>query len=320
MRRGLFENIIPDCFNKKSRNWNITLLRSFDVWCELSFSEDVLKYYRSMIREQINNVTFPKDDFERFPIYYISKRKKVRICKHIKYMSNNNIYLLICEGVRLKIIKIEISELAKVLQLDNSMGIVINVQYKYISCMDKNRKEMRMYVYDLLYHFGYKFKSENEILYVGYTQNPEDRPFKGTHEGLTQILYNYYDKRKEDIFISYQQFHVNSLVTNGLITIQSSNTMTNEIDIVTESKIIESSLIKYYLEGKRYNYIREENYLLNRLKDDLFDRKITSLIFLLDYKKSNSMFYYKDGRTRSKIVNFEIKQSNDKILLTTTST
>lgn len=47
MKRGLFQEIIPDEFiNASPRNWNISLLKSLDIWGELAYSDSLLSNYK----------------------------------------------------------------------------------------------------------------------------------------------------------------------------------------------------------------------------------------------------------------------------------
>jgi hypothetical protein len=324
MKRGILEGIIPDEIIKSdNRNWNIILIKSLDIWCEFAFSENIFSEYRDKIKEQIIKSIYPEDDFDRFPIYYISTRPKTRFLKTLKFMRSNrrHIYLPFIEGIIPSVLSLEVEHLARIVGIDCSLGIKIFVDPKYLICF--NSTELKVIsIYDLLYRAGYKFKFKNSIQYIGYTENPDKRPFSGTHAGLTQILYDFYDKKKEDAFINYQQFHVTSFFVKREfgIVIQGSNTMLNEIDIKTESKIIEASLIRYYIEDRRKNYRREMKYLKNRLSEELSKLNIKSINYTIDYDFSKSMFKYKDFRvSKSGITYFNIADSDNGILLTTSS-
>lgn len=324
MKRGLFEGIIPEELIKATgRNWNVLLLKSLDIWGELAFSESLLSGNKSSIKKQIIEYIYPNDDFDRFPIYYISIRPKTRFIKHFKFRSSDKkkITLTFLEGIIPRFIKFNVEEISKFLGIDYTHGVTICVESKYIICTNGS-KTQTVSIYDLLFKFGYKYKYKNKIMYVGYSENPEDRPFKGAHEGLTQMLYQTYNRKIHDIFINYQQFHVNSLLSSESgISIQGSNTMLNEVDIKTEAKIIESILIKYYLEEKRKNYKKEIGYLKNRIDIELAELNIQEIDTILNYYQSNSMFLYQDPQSKKiKIPKFNIKNEQGKILLTTAST
>jgi len=315
MVRGLLKNIIPEEIIKlQKRSWNITLLKSLDIWLEFVFRTEEFNKYKKECKRKILEKLFPKDDFHRFPIYYISIRPRTRFIKHIKCMSKDrkSIRILLIEGFRPSVFSICIEELSSMMGFDNSSSIVIYVQDKYIICND-GKKQMTISVYDLLYLSGYKFKYDNEIFYIGCTKNPDSRPFSAAHAGLAEVLYNEYNRKRHDIFINYQQFHINSIINNkaGLI-FQVSNTMLNEINIEKEVKIVESCLIKYYLENKTGNYKREMAYLKNRLDYDLSNRNISSIIFLINYEDSMSMFKYKHNKSKN-CIQFEIISKFDTI-------
>ena len=323
MKRGLLQGIIPEEFiNASPRNWNILLLKSLDIWGELAYSDSLLSNYKSSVKKHIINYIFPNDDFDRYPIYFISIRPKTRFNKYVKFQSTDRKYftLTFFEGLIPGFKKFNVEEVANFLDIDCKNGVTIYVEPKYLVCSNESKARV-VSIYDLLYRFGYSFKLKNKILYVGYSENPAERPFKGAHEGLTQILYGIFNRKKDDIFIDYQQFHVNSLVSSQKgIYFQTSNTMINEVDIKTESKIIESTLIKYYLEGKRKNFNKEMGYLKNRIDEDLAKLNIHEINVVLNYSQSDSMFRYKDFRIKNKdIPEFSIKNANGEILLTPTS-
>jgi hypothetical protein len=235
--------------------------------------------------------------------------------------NRRHIYLPFIEGIIPSVLSLEIEHLVQIVGIDCSLGIKIFLDSKYLICF--NSTELKVIsIYDLLYRTGYKFKFKNTIQYIGYTENPDKRPFSGTHAGLTQILYGSYDRKIEDAFINYQQSHVTSffIKSDFGIVIQGSNTILNEVDIKTESKIIEASLIKYYIEGRRKNYTSEMKYPKNRLSEELSELNIKSIDYTIDYDFSESMFKYKDVRvSKSGIAYFNIAESDNGILLTTSS-
>lgn len=324
MKRGLFQGIIPKEFiNSSTRKWNISLLKSLDIWGELAYSDSLLSNYKSNIKKHIINHIYPNNDFDRYPIYFISIRPKTRFIKYVKFQSTDRKYftLTFFEGLIPRIKKFNVEEIANFLDINCKNGVTLWVESKYVVCSNGSKTKV-VSIYDLLYRFGYYFKLKNKIVYVGYSENPADRPFKGAHEGLTQILYRVFNRNTNDIFINYQQFHVNSLISSHKgIYFQASNTMINEVDAKTETKIIESTLIKYYLEGKRKNFNKEIGYLRNRIDGELAELNINEITAVLNYNQSNSMFRYKDPRIKNKdIPEFSIKNVDGEIFLTTAST
>ena len=324
MKRGLFQEIIPEEFiNSSTRNWNISLLKSLDIWGEFAYSDGKLSNYKRTIKRHIVNYIYPNDDFDRYPIYFISIRPKTRFNKFVKFLSADRKYftLTFFEGLIPHFKKFNVEDIANFLDIDCKNGVSLQVESKYVVCSNGAEKKL-VSIYDLLHAFGYHFKLKNKILYVGYSENPENRPFEGFHGGLTQILYGVFNRNMNDIFINYQQFHVNSFISSQKgIYFQASNTMLNEVDVKTETKIIESTLIKYYLEKKRKNFNKEIGYLKNRIGGELADLNIHEITMVLNYYQSNSMFRYKAPRMKNKdIPEFSIKNVDGKILLTPAST
>ncbi len=313
--RGLFKDIFKNSQITTTRELKITLLKSLDIWVFTALSNEINDNtnIKSSIQKQINDFCFPQDDFKRLPVYYISIRPKVRIikCKKMNYCDNSSMSFTITEGTKKYKIKTKIQSIANFLNVDVKEITEVLFQDKYIFCKYKNDHGMIITVYDLLNLSEFRLQEKNEIYYIGYTKNPSKRPFDGNHSGLNTVLYNYYDKREHDIFISYQQFHVNSLIEVPNMVFQASNTMLDEIAITTEAKIIESSLIERYIPNLRKNYLSESGYLKNVFIQELNDAKIETLNFLLDYSISGSLFRYRNNY--NSIDNFRIAVKENKL-------
>ena len=212
MKRGLFQEIIPGEFiNSSTRNWNISLLKSLDIWGEFAYSDGKLSNYKRTIKRHIVNYIYPNDDFDRYPIYFISIRPKTRFNKFVKFLSADRKYftLTFFEGLIPHFKKFNVEDIENFLDIDCKNGVTLQVESKYVVCSNGAEKKV-VSIYDLLHAFGYHFKLKNKILYVGYSENPENRPFEGFHGGLTQILYGVFNRNMNDIFINYQQSYKSS--------------------------------------------------------------------------------------------------------------
>ena len=212
MKRGLFQEIIPEEFiNSSTRNWNISLLKSLDIWGKVAYSDGKLSNYKRTIKRHIVNYIYPNDDFDSYPIYFISIRPKTRFNKFVKFLSADRKYftLTFFEGLIPHFKKFNVEDITNFLDIDCKNGVTLQVESKYVVCSNGAEKKV-VSIYDLLHAFGYHFKLKNKILYVGYSENPENRPFEGFHGGLTQILYGVFNRNMNDIFINYQQSYKSS--------------------------------------------------------------------------------------------------------------
>ena len=137
MKRGLLQGIIPEEFiNASPRNWNILLLKSLDIWGELAYSDSLLSNYKSSVKKHIINYIFPNDDFDRYPIYFISIRPKTRFNKYVKFQSTDRKYftLTFFEGLIPGFKKFNVEEVANFLDIDCKNGVTIYVEPKYLVC------------------------------------------------------------------------------------------------------------------------------------------------------------------------------------------
>ena len=56
MKRGLFQEIIPEEFiNSSTRNWNISLLKSLDIWGEFAYSDYCTSHIQNLLIEYLSN-------------------------------------------------------------------------------------------------------------------------------------------------------------------------------------------------------------------------------------------------------------------------
>ncbi|MCP4181134.1 MAG: hypothetical protein GY756_25495 [bacterium] len=320
MERGIVGNIFTDYTKMGDRELNVTLLRSLDIWLDIADSEEFNQIgdFKSYLEKQILQYCYREDEFQRYPIYFISTRPKTRIIKTKKqnFGLDTELVFKIKEKAYTKKLKVSIQTLADFLKVKPKEITDVFFFENGVICKYQNKNGSVISVYDLLHLISYKFKYSNKIFYIGHTKNPDKRPLNGNHAGLNSILRKDFNKNDDDLFINYNQFHVNSLSNYGGLMVHASNTILNEINIKTEAELIEFSLIEFYIPGKRKNYKSELGALKNFFVNDLKKKQISKLLFNIDYSGAGAMFRYSNQKKEKQDkINFEVSMENEQVTI-----
>lgn len=315
MERGIFKELInSDSYKNLEKEWKIVIDNSELIWLnnDLKINQnECLETYLKILKEQVER-NLPK----KF-IYFIASRKKVRFYNKKKpsySFINKNLILYVVIGNDKRKIKVSIYN-------ENNEKIMPKCELlseKEIIFYSKNYGDRYYNIHDFLIEFNINLGFDTEINYVGITKEPENRPIKKAHRGLSDVLLNINDKKEEkDIFIIYNLFKVFSDTRNLNLPISYliSNSMSDEINIEKEGAIIENSLIMYFdCKSQKLNKKKEYGRLLNLLKKDMKEKNINKFSFNFDFTNESEYFNFINEKGEC-CRYFEIYENKGEILI-----
>jgi hypothetical protein len=123
-----------------------------------------------------------------------------------------------------------------------------------------------------------------EVHYVGITTDPGGRPLDRQHRGICDTIYRN-PASHHDFFIEVSLFNPISDATSsdGGFRMIFANSMTNEIPVDDEGKVIEAGFISYFdTKSQEVDRDRALGFLRNRLAEMARQRKIDRIAFHLE--------------------------------------
>jgi len=295
LSRGLFSSIKEnDIYKDSDKKWIVELQRYYRYWYDLIVNPDevaegfdtrkLIVNYLKVIKKEV------EEKLEKRFVYFICSRTKVRF--NIKKRPTYNpftkkvkIHLLIGKNEKHKSIHCQF--------FDKNLGRFckpkIDLTDKYITLTDSHGDLTTASIHDFLERADINLGISSNVEYVGFTENPHKRPTNGSHTGLSDTLYKVSNEHC-DTFIYFNIFNViteatgNSFKINFVIP----NSMTDEIGVELEGKILEKCLIFYFnAVSQSRNKDKELSELKNRLAGIARENRIRSISFYYEIEDSN---------------------------------
>ena len=250
MNRGIYKEVANAQFYAESeKDWHVELLRSDCFWYDLIVnppggfeSNRAISEYLKKLKESL------EQGIDKRFIYYIAARKKVRFSlrKSAKYSKLSDEFIFYVEVGRERAQK-----KLKTKIFDNRSKKHIKPDFeiteKFITFISSEEDKVTYSIHDFLNHAGILLGINTEVHYVGFTNNPSQRPINRQHRGLADILYSV-PNDQFDFFVFYHLFKVLSIShgRENQVGFCIANSMIDEISADDEGKIIEKALILYF--------------------------------------------------------------------------
>lgn len=284
MTRGSYEDLINnEHYQNTWKDWLVEIQYSKICWFDLLIKSHEQVNTRKLIIDELTTLKKEVEtNLEKRFIYFICSRKKIRFNtkKTPKYSFINGstkIQLLIGKEKKPHNIKFWFvsGETRQIIKPK------VELDERFITVHDFDNNQHVFSVHDFLQTFNINLNLSSDVHYVGYTKNPESRPTNGSHAGLTETLCNI-STDDNDLLIYFNLFKViarTDEMTRG-ITMVIPNSMTDEIDVDTEGKIIEKCFIEYFnASSQNKNRDKEHDELRNNILKMKNENKIRSLHF-----------------------------------------
>jgi len=218
--------------------------------------EAIICDYLKILKEQVQRTT------QRPFIYYIGYRKKVRFHKIRRPLFSREPNLkiqLVVGDVEVKKITFKIPDFLKDFP-------IIKFNSERISFIKNSSESATFDIHSFLSNFDINLGLNTEIGYIGKTINPESRPIKRKHRGLTDIIYNKIAKGN-DIFIFYNQFKMNTSSSPNKYNVVNyvGTSYFDDIGAENEGLFLEKALISYFKLNEFQSLKSEEKILNNSL-------------------------------------------------------
>jgi hypothetical protein len=295
--RGDFDFICrSQPYSSADKDWHVELVNCTYLWFDTII--DPLKGFDTagLMRSYLQGLSeLVRGTLDKHFVYYLASRVKVRFStrKKPRYGIFDKLlifYLEIGRARRLKKYAIQMR--------DTTTGEIIRpkveVTDRYITFYNEVGGKQTESIYDFLESCGIETGINSEIQYVGYTKNPEQRPFDRDHRGFADMLH-WTSRNAEDYdyFIFYNLFKVLSIASNRGFNFVIANAMTDEVNVRDEALVLEKVLIKYFgAKPQELNMERESSELHNRLEDLAAIHKIKSITFDLSLERSSELFRF----------------------------
>jgi hypothetical protein len=320
MTRGIFSSIINnDAYRESEKAWIVELQQYYTYWFGLLddrlegvHSRQLLIKYLTDLRKKV------EEGLEKRFIYFISSSKKIRFdtAKKPRFGLFGNVLkipIVIGKERAARTVKLKFD-----LSKDEARPSVETTE-EFITFNHEDGSKLTMSVHDFLTHIGYDLGFPKKVEYVGYTCEPESRPTKGKHEGLTHILHRV-SNEDCDIFITFNLFKVTSYATGSpsMLNFAVPNSMTDEIKVDLEGRIIEKCFIMYFDSDNQFlNKARERTELVNNLKSLSDQNKIRAIHICYEPEESSSFSALWSSKIPPKLRHvFSIKLNGDDLFVT----
>ncbi|MBL0458624.1 hypothetical protein JD499_15685 [Aeromonas enteropelogenes] len=284
MARGYYEGLINnEHYQNTWKDWLVEVQYSKICWFDLLINNHEQVNTRKLIVDEL--VALKKEvesNLEKRFVYFICSRKRIRFNpkKKVKYGffdGSIKIQLLIGKDKKPRNIKFYIVS-------NETQEIItpkVELDERFITIHDAGDNQHVFFVHDFLQTFNINLNFTSDVHYVGYTKNPESRPTNGSHAGLTETLCNL-SMDDNDLLIYFNLFKViarTDEMARG-VTMVIPNSMTDEIDVDTEGRIIEKCFIEYFnSRSQNKNRTKEHDELRKNIFKLKYDHRIRSLQF-----------------------------------------
>lgn len=274
MARGCYEELINnEHYQSTWKDWLVEIQYSKICWFDLLINSHEQVNTRKLIIDELAALKKEVENhLEKRFVYFICSRKKVRFNpkRKTKYgFFDRSIKLQLLIGKEKKPYNIKFYVVSR--ETNKVITPKIELDERFITIHDFDDNQHVFSVHDFLREFHINLDLSSEVHYVGYTKNPDSRPTNGAHAGLTETLCNI-STDDNDLLIYFNLFKViarTDEMTRG-ITIVVPNSMTDEIDVDTEGKIIEKCFIEYFNPSSQ-NKNRSNEY--DELRNNIFKLK-----------------------------------------------
>lgn len=174
----------------------------------------------------------------------------------------------------------------------------IELTDKYITLGDSRGNKTTQSIHDFLQSAEIDLGHGTQIQYVGYTKNPHVRPTNGEHAGLNEVLY----KVSNDDFDTLIFFNLFKVTTNAksidaMFNFHIANSMTDEIQVDLEGRILEKCLILYFdSDNQTKNKDNERSELRQSLAKISKENRISSINFCYELNRHNDYWLFSSSK------------------------
>lgn len=109
---------------------------------------------------------------------------------------------------------------------------------------------------------------QSTVEYVGVTLSPATRPSNLEHRGLLETVYHT-NSEHEEIVLLFNTFHVRAAAATEQLTVMSSNSLLNQLQIRPEAEFIEKLFIDYFEPEQQRCVLVDERTRLRNLEREL---------------------------------------------------
>lgn len=286
MDRGMFRQLaeLPPYRNAR-KTWHVELISSHCFWYDLIVNQPEFADSKSGIVEYLNRLrTEVERDLEKRFIYFFTARPRVRfdLTRPPRYSLFGRrfvvTFLVGPDNVRLK----------REVPVFVHKGFGFRPQFEllsdsFIRFFIDDMTTPVMSVHDFIKLQGIHLGFASEVHYVGVTSDPGRRPIE-EHRGIRDAIYRN-PTSHYDFFIEVSTFNPLSSATSpdGGFQMIVANSMTDEIPVETEGKLIEAGLIGYFdAEAQQVDCKKAKGFLRNRLGEMARDNGIERIAFHLE--------------------------------------
>jgi hypothetical protein len=297
--RGYFDFVKNQpAYAESEKDWYVELLNSTYVWYDaildpvegFDVAGDMRKYLRGM-KEGL------KSTIEKHFVYFLASRIRVRFCteKRPRYQLLSGKLEFYIEIGRERSRKKCTADIWR-LESDKLVQPKVEITDRYITIHNGVGGKISMSIYELLDRCDIETGINTEIQYVGYTETPEDRPFNRKHRGFADMLH--WTTREDeayDYFAFYNLFKVTSVATRpeAMLNFVMANSMTDEVPVGVEERILEKALIKYFgTKPQELNKKKELTELNNQLEGLIEKHRINSITFDIEMNRPCELFRF----------------------------
>ncbi|MDO6543873.1 hypothetical protein [Photobacterium sanguinicancri] len=295
MARGLYSSLVAnDLYKHSDKEWIVELETYHRYWYDLVVNPGEVADYFDTRQLIVNNLKRIKKEVEenlekRF-VYFICSRERVRFNTKKRPTFNpitgkTKLHLLVGEKAVKKNVKCTFAH------EDTRRAFKPNIQLtdKYITFKNSTGYRTTFPIHDFLEQSGIRLGIDSRVEYVGYTKNPHTRPTNGSHTGLSDVLYQIAEE-KRDSLIYFNVFKVMAQAVNTAMNVQFNvaNAMINEVDAELEGQILEKCFI-FYFDSKHQtrNKEKERRELENNLFKLALDNKIKAIHIGYEFEYPN---------------------------------
>lgn len=253
MNRGFLSSIVnTKAYMEAEKEWAVELQLHHRYWYDLVVnphqagegfdSRKLIVDYLKRLKSEVEAV------LEKRFVYFICSRERVRFNLQKKPSYNlftrvTKLHVLIGKNQEKKVISCRFFDE----QRRRYYKPNIEVSEKYITTKNAKGDAYIQSIHDFLDNPNISMSLESRVEYVGYTKNPQSRPTNGSHTGLSDMLHRLVDNGR-DSFIYFNLFKIITKASNQslMLNFAMANSMTDEIGVELEGKILEECFIFYF--------------------------------------------------------------------------
>ncbi|WP_341666155.1 hypothetical protein [Vibrio sp.] len=324
VNRGLYSSLIKnDLYKSSDKKWIVALETYHRYWYDLVVNTgEVADYFdtRQLIVNHLKRIKAEVEDhLEKRFVYFICSRERVRFNTKKRptfnrFSGRTKLHLLIGEKAKKVSIKCTFAD------IDTGKHFKPDIQItdKYITLKDVDGHLTTYSVHDFLEQSGINLGIDSRVEYVGYTKNPHTRPTNGSHTGLSDVLYQIAEE-KRDSLIYFNVFRVMTQAINTQLNVNFhiANAMTNEVDTELEGQILEKCFLFYFdSENQTRNKSKERRELENNLLTLAKENKIKEIHVAYEFEVPNEYGVFSSSRVPPDIRHiFTVSKKNNGIAI-----